>query len=113
MLMKRSLPLWKCDLDVDSLLISYKTYACQTGGLSALFVTGEIESLGHQALTNGYNKPVGAQYSIERGDDRANGDIAQLIRRFENIIHYSPDGKNDLTVAAVSAYQMGVESAAL
>ncbi|KAL9630155.1 MAG: hypothetical protein Q9164_006561 [Protoblastenia rupestris] len=40
-------------------------------------------------------------------------DVAQLIRRFENIIAYLPDEKSDRNIAAVNAYQMGVETAAL
>ncbi|KAI4274724.1 MAG: hypothetical protein LQ337_003723 [Flavoplaca oasis] len=42
--------------------------------------------------------------------ERANGDIGALIRRFENIIEYKPGDRN---AAAVDAYKMEVETAAL
>jgi len=44
--------------------------------------------------------------------DRANGNIAQLLRRFENIIALAPDQANRSTTA-VESYQMEVETAAL
>ncbi|KAL8954556.1 MAG: hypothetical protein Q9183_007051 [Haloplaca sp. 2 TL-2023] len=41
---------------------------------------------------------------------RANNDIAALLRRFENIIEYKPGDRN---AAAVDAYRMEVETTAL
>ncbi|MCJ1368936.1 hypothetical protein MMC20_000143 [Loxospora ochrophaea] len=51
----------------------------------------------------------------EQVNDRANNDIAQLLRRFENIIAFAPAEGPDRkpTTTAVEAYQMEVESAAL
>ncbi|KAI4230430.1 MAG: hypothetical protein L6R36_000059 [Xanthoria steineri] len=54
----------------------------------------------------GREKREGAGY----GDKRANADIGVLIRRFENIIEYKPGDRN---AAAVDAYKMEVETAAL
>ncbi|KAL8698063.1 MAG: hypothetical protein Q9224_002024, partial [Gallowayella concinna] len=45
-----------------------------------------------------------------RNNKRANADVAALIRRFENIIEYKPGDRN---AAAVDAYKMKVETAAL
>ncbi|KAL6717043.1 hypothetical protein ACLMJK_004957 [Lecanora helva] len=45
--------------------------------------------------------------------DRTNADIIQLLRRFENIIAYTPEDGQDRNATAVGAYQMEVESAAL
>ncbi|KAL8806769.1 MAG: hypothetical protein Q9182_001167 [Xanthomendoza sp. 2 TL-2023] len=42
--------------------------------------------------------------------ERANANVAALIRRFENIIEYKPSDRN---AAAVDAYKMEVETAAL
>ena len=50
---------------------------------------------------------------LQRYVDRANADVAQLLRRFENIIAYTADEKHDRVSAAVGAYQMEVETAAL
>ncbi|KAL8737861.1 MAG: hypothetical protein Q9181_001303 [Wetmoreana brouardii] len=47
---------------------------------------------------------------IVEPSERANGDIAALLRRFENIIEYKPGDRN---AAAVDAYRMEVETAAL
>ncbi|KAI4110508.1 MAG: hypothetical protein LQ339_001374 [Xanthoria mediterranea] len=46
----------------------------------------------------------------EKREERANADIGVLIRRFENIIEYKPGDRN---AAAVDAYKMEVETAAL
>ncbi|KAK3176931.1 hypothetical protein OEA41_008257 [Lepraria neglecta] len=45
--------------------------------------------------------------------ERAGTDIAQLLRRFENIVAFTPGEGKDRNAAAVGAYQMEVESAAL
>ncbi|KAL2047139.1 hypothetical protein N7G274_001158 [Stereocaulon virgatum] len=45
--------------------------------------------------------------------ERSATDVAQLLRRFENIVAYTPDEGNDRNKAAVGVYQMEVESAAL
>ncbi|MCJ1316735.1 hypothetical protein MMC15_002056 [Xylographa vitiligo] len=45
--------------------------------------------------------------------DRANAPIAQLLRRFENIIALAPISTPSLTPTAVETYQMEVETAAL
>ncbi|KAL8682282.1 MAG: hypothetical protein Q9186_001651 [Xanthomendoza sp. 1 TL-2023] len=47
---------------------------------------------------------------MEKMGKRANADVAALIRRFENIIEYKPGDRN---AAAVDAYKMKVETAAL
>ncbi|MCJ1451154.1 hypothetical protein MMC28_001489 [Mycoblastus sanguinarius] len=45
--------------------------------------------------------------------DRAGADIAQLLRRFENIIAFTPADEQNRNATAVGAYQMEVETAAL
>jgi len=45
--------------------------------------------------------------------DRANAPIAQLLRRFENIIALAPISTHDRNTTAVETYQMEVETAAL
>ncbi|KAL8745793.1 MAG: hypothetical protein Q9190_002102 [Brigantiaea leucoxantha] len=45
--------------------------------------------------------------------ERANTDIAQLLRRFENLIEYNPDSTPSLNATAVNTFQLQVESSAL
>ncbi|MCJ1247996.1 hypothetical protein MMC30_005211 [Trapelia coarctata] len=45
--------------------------------------------------------------------DRANLNIAQLLRRFENIVALAPVESHDRNTTAVEAYQMEVETAGL
>ncbi|KAL8722018.1 MAG: hypothetical protein Q9225_001394 [Loekoesia sp. 1 TL-2023] len=54
----------------------------------------------------------GSEKMKEKGMEkqRANRDIAALLQRFENLIEYKPGDRN---AAAVNAYRMEVETAAL
>ncbi|KAM0795648.1 hypothetical protein BDR22DRAFT_870492 [Usnea florida] len=45
--------------------------------------------------------------------DRASADIAQLLRRFENILAFESDEKGNRNNTAVGVFQMEVETAAL
>ncbi|MCJ1478181.1 hypothetical protein MMC13_006857 [Lambiella insularis] len=45
--------------------------------------------------------------------ERANADIAQLLRRFENIIALAPVSDHDPQTTAMETFQMEVETAAL
>ncbi|KAL8728025.1 MAG: hypothetical protein Q9166_005696 [cf. Caloplaca sp. 2 TL-2023] len=74
--------------------------------VGGMFGSEKMKEQGREKRENaGYGDNPGSG-----GYERANGDIADLLRRFENIMVYEPGDRN---AAAVDAYKMEVETAAL
>ncbi|KAL9002737.1 MAG: hypothetical protein Q9188_004356 [Gyalolechia gomerana] len=62
------------------------------------------------ALLGNFHRDIPRRFQVTGYPERATRDISALLQRFENIVEYKPGDRN---AAAVNAYRMEVETAAL